>query len=133
MPTGTASIFDTAGNIQFNEVLGGTSNFGNITVRPDPNLERGYNWEYSASVQHELVPRVVGDGRLLPPAVLQPADHRQPERDRQRVESVHDPDADRPTAADLRSPIHDVQPERNKVGTATDNLYTYLDRETDDL
>jgi hypothetical protein len=29
-----------------------------VTVRPDPALPRGYNWEYSAVVQHELFPRV---------------------------------------------------------------------------
>jgi hypothetical protein len=52
------SLFDANGNIQFNEVIGGTSNFGQITNRPDPDLARGYNWEYSASVQHELFPRV---------------------------------------------------------------------------
>ncbi len=52
------SILDANGNIQFNEVIGGTSNFGQITNRPDPELERGHNWEYSASVQHELTDRV---------------------------------------------------------------------------
>lgn len=52
------SIFDAAGNIQFNEVIGGTSNFGQITSRPDPELERGYNWEYSTSVQHQLMERL---------------------------------------------------------------------------
>ena len=52
------SILDAAGNIQFNEVIGGTSNFGQITSRPDPDLLRGYNWEYSASVQHQLMERV---------------------------------------------------------------------------
>jgi hypothetical protein len=52
------SILDAAGNIQFNEVIGGTSNFGQITSRPDPELERGYNWEYSTSVQHQLMERV---------------------------------------------------------------------------
>ena len=26
--------------------------------RPDPNLERENNWEYSASIQHEIAPRV---------------------------------------------------------------------------
>ena len=52
------SILDANGNIQFNEVIGGTSNFGQITSRPDPDLERGHNWEYSASVQHELMERV---------------------------------------------------------------------------
>jgi hypothetical protein len=52
------SILDANGNLQFNEVLGGTSNFGQITTRPDPALDRGYNWEYDALVQHELMPRV---------------------------------------------------------------------------
>jgi hypothetical protein len=55
---GNKSIYDAAGNVQFSEVIGGTSNFGQITSRPDPALERGYNWEYSASVQHELMERV---------------------------------------------------------------------------
>src|SRR5688572_5081080 len=52
------SILDANGNIQLNEVIGGTSNFGGVTNRPDPDLERGYNWEYSGSVQHELMERV---------------------------------------------------------------------------
>jgi hypothetical protein len=55
---GNRSILDNNGNIQFNEVIGGTSNFGQITSRPDPDLNRGYNWEYNASVQHELISRV---------------------------------------------------------------------------
>jgi hypothetical protein len=52
------SILDAAGNIQYNEVIGGTPNFGQITNRPDPNLARGYNWEYGLAVQHEVLPRV---------------------------------------------------------------------------
>jgi hypothetical protein len=51
------SIIDGAGNIQASEAVGGTSNFGQITSRPDPNLKRGYNWEYSAALQHEVLPR----------------------------------------------------------------------------
>jgi hypothetical protein len=55
-----SSIFDGNGNIQYNEVAAGTPNFGQATgtSRPDPNLARGYNWEYSAAVQHELMPKV---------------------------------------------------------------------------
>jgi Carboxypeptidase regulatory-like domain len=51
---------DADGNIQYNEVIGGSANFGQFTgsLRPDPDLERGYNWEYSLSVQHELMPKV---------------------------------------------------------------------------
>ncbi len=52
------SILDANGNIQFNEVLGGTPNFGQVTNRPDPDLARGYNWEYGVSIQHELMPRL---------------------------------------------------------------------------
>jgi hypothetical protein len=52
------TIFDAAGNIEVNEVGPRTANYGQITVRPDTALARGYNWEYSAVVQHELFPRV---------------------------------------------------------------------------
>lgn len=55
---GNKSIYDAAGQIQFAEVIGGTTNFGQITSRPDPNLQRGYNWEYNASIQHQLMDRV---------------------------------------------------------------------------
>jgi hypothetical protein len=57
---GNRTIFDANGNIQFNEVAPGRSNFGLLTGsnRPDPELKRGYNWEYSVSVAHELMPKV---------------------------------------------------------------------------
>ena len=57
---GNRSIFDANGNIRYNEVAAGTPNFGQATgtSRPDPDLARGYNWEYSVSVQHELMPKV---------------------------------------------------------------------------
>ena len=35
-----------------------TSASSSGTSRPDPDLKRGYNWEYSVSVQHELMPKV---------------------------------------------------------------------------
>ena len=55
---GNKTVFDSAGNIQKAEVIGGTSNFGQITSHPDPDLQRGYNWEYNASVQHELMSKL---------------------------------------------------------------------------
>ena len=57
---GNRSIFDANGNIQYNEVSAGAANFGQATgtSRPDPDLARGYNWEYSVSLQHEIIPKV---------------------------------------------------------------------------
>jgi hypothetical protein len=54
------SILDANGNLQFNEVLGGSSNFGaySATRRPDEDLRRGYNWEQSVAIEHELMPRI---------------------------------------------------------------------------
>ncbi len=52
------TILNPDGTIQTSEVIGGTSNFGQITQRLDPNLNRGYNWEYSAVFQRELRPRL---------------------------------------------------------------------------
>src|SRR5262249_12707446 len=54
---GDKTILNADGSVQTNEVIGGTSNFGQITQRPDPNLKRGYNWEYSALLQREIMPR----------------------------------------------------------------------------
>ena len=56
------TIFDSAGNVQFNE-LGVTSNNnfgipGLGTTQFDPALPRPTNWEESVSVQHALFPRV---------------------------------------------------------------------------
>ena len=111
---GNKSILDAAGNIQFSEVIGGTSNFGQITSRPDPDLQRGYNWEYSASVQHQLMERVsvtagyyrrkfynldVTDNLNLAVTDWTP---------------VRDHDADRSAAAAVGPADHDVQPQRQQ-------------------
>jgi hypothetical protein len=121
------SILDAAGNIQYNEVFGGTANFAQITNRPDPDLKRGYNWEYAAQVQHELTARVsvsagyyhrrfynldVTDNLNLavtdwnPFQITGPTDPRLP----LSGESI--------TMYSLQS---------NKVGVATDNLRTFSD------
>jgi hypothetical protein len=52
------TIYDAAGNIETTEVGPRTANYGQVTSRPDPALARGNNWEYSAVIQHELMPRV---------------------------------------------------------------------------
>ncbi len=56
------TILDAAGNIEVNEVGARPPNYGQVTVRPDPALARGYNWEYSAVLQHELDAAHIGDG-----------------------------------------------------------------------
>ncbi len=97
-----------AGNIQFNEVIGGTSNFGQITSRPDPELLRGYNWEYSTSVQHELMERVsvtVGYYRRNF-YNLEVIDNLNLARD--RLEPVRHHNADRSAAAAVRHADHHV-------------------------
>ncbi|MBZ5559900.1 MAG: TonB-dependent receptor [Acidobacteriia bacterium] len=119
------TILNADGSIQTNEVIGGTSNFGQITQRPDPNLARGYNWEYSAVVQRELLPRVsvtagyyrrdfyniqVTDNQNLaatdwsPYGIVTPTDPRLPLS---------------------AQPIPMYTMNANKVGVATDNLITY--------
>ena len=57
---GNRSVLDAQGNLQRNEIIGGTANFGQVsgTDRPDPNLKREYNWESGVQIQHELFPRV---------------------------------------------------------------------------
>lgn len=56
---GDKTILNADGSIQTNEVIApANSNFGQITSRPDPNLKRGYNWEYTAVLQRELWRRV---------------------------------------------------------------------------
>src|SRR5262245_3661397 len=66
------SPFDAAGNLQLNELTNSvnTANFGrNIatTTTTDPAVlegwgVRGYNWEYTVSGQHELMPKVSVSG-----------------------------------------------------------------------
>ena len=55
---GDGTILNADGTIQTNEVIGGTTNFGQVTTKLDPALARGYNWEYSAIIQREIRPRI---------------------------------------------------------------------------
>jgi hypothetical protein len=119
------SIVDAAGNIQASEAIGGTSNFGQITQRPDPSLARGYNWEYSASIQHELMPRVsVTAGYYRRNYYnLQVADNQNVALADWNAFSIATPtDTRLPLSG---QPIAMYNLNANKVGIATDNLITY--------
>ena len=119
------SILDAAGNIQTNEVIGGTSNFGQITVRPDPALARGYNWEYSAQVQRELMPRTsVTVGFYHRDFYnLQVVDNQNLTAADWTALSIATPVDTRLPLSGQPIPLYTLTP--TKVGTATDNLYTY--------
>jgi hypothetical protein len=119
------SIFDTAGNIQTGEVIGGTSNFGQITSRPDPNLLRGYNWEYNTSVQHELFPRVSVSAGFYRRQFynLEVVDNQNLTRDDWTPFTILTPNDPRLSAAG--QPITMYTLNTNKLGVASDNLRTF--------
>jgi hypothetical protein len=124
---GNRSIFDSAGNIQFNEVIGGTSNFGQITSRPDPELRRGYNWEYSTSVQHQLIERV-----SVTAGYYRRNFYNLDVIDNQNVALTDWTSFGISTPTDPRlplsaAPITMYTLNANKTGVATDNLRTYSD------
>jgi len=75
----------------------------------------------------------VGHRRLLPPAVLQPADPRQPECRRERLELVRDRGADRHQTADVRSAAPALQPEPQQERRGDRRSVYILDRESHDL
>jgi hypothetical protein len=57
---GDRTVLNPDGSVQIDEIGARTANFGlpSGTNRPDPDLKRGHNWEYSVQLQHELFPRV---------------------------------------------------------------------------
>ncbi|MBI3492739.1 MAG: TonB-dependent receptor [Acidobacteria bacterium] len=119
------SILDANGNIQTNEVIGGSSNFGQLTVRPDPNLARGYNWEYSAVVQHELFPRVsISAGYYRRQFYnLQVTDNQNLTAAEWTAYSINTPADTRLPLSGQPIPMYTLN--ANKVGGAIDNLVTY--------
>ena len=119
------TILNADGSVQTNEVIGGTSNFGQITQRPDPGLVRPYNWEYSALIQRELVPRVsVTAGyyrRIFYDAQI--ADNQNVSQGDWTTYTINTPtDTRLPLSG---QPITMYTLNAGKVGVATDNLITY--------
>ena len=110
-------------------MIGGTSNFGQITNRPDPDLLRGYNWEYNA----------IGPAPADRPRVSMTAGFYRRQFYNLDVtdnlnlgvdglDHVRHHHADRSAAADVRRADHDVQPQRRtRWASPTDNLRTFSD------
>ena len=125
---GNRSVLDAAGNVQRNEILGGTANFGQAsgTDRPDPALQREYNWEYGAVIQHELFPRVSVSGGY----------HRRTYGNLAVTDNLN-LGVDEWSPFTITAPLDDRLPggggypitmytlNANKVGSATDNLRTF--------
>ena len=125
---GNRSVLDANGNLQRNEIIGGTANFGQAsgTDRPDPALQREYNWEYGATIQHELFPRVSVSGGY----------HRRTYGNLAVTDNLN-LSVDDWTPFTITAPVDDRLPggggfpitmytlNTNKVGAATDNLRTF--------
>ncbi len=124
------SLFDSAGNIQFGEVFGGTSNFGGITSRPDPDLLRAYNWEYNASVQHQLMDRLSMTAGIYRRQFynLDVTDNTNLAVTDWSPFSITTPTDPRLPASGSAITMHSLNP--NKVGVPTDNLRTFSDINT---
>jgi hypothetical protein len=119
------TILDAAGNIEVNEVGARTANFGQVNVRPDPSLARGYNWEYSAVVQHELFPRVsVTAGYYRRDFYnLQVADNQNLTAADWSALSIATPTDTRLPLSGQPIPLYSLN--TNRVGSPVDNLLTY--------
>ena len=125
---GDKTILNADGSIQTNEVIGGTSNFGQITARPDPNLLRGYNWEYSAVLQREIV-----SGLAASVGYYRRDFYNTQVTDNQNVALTDWSPYTIVTPSDTRLPLSGQTFEMytlsaSKVGVATDNLITYSTR-----
>jgi hypothetical protein len=120
------TIIDAAGNIEVNEVGARTANYGQVTTRPDQNLARGYNWEYSAVLQHELMPRLsVTAGYYRRNFYnIQIYDNQNVAlSDWPTTFSVNTPTDPRLPLSGQPIPLYSLN--TNKVGVATDTLVTY--------
>ena len=122
---GDKTILNADGSIQTNEVIGGTSNFGQLTSRADPDLPRGYNWEYSAVVQRELRARLsVTAGYYRRNFYnLQVTDNQNVGASDWTTYSINTPADTRLALAAQPIPMYTLN--GGKVGVATDNLVTF--------
>jgi len=127
---GDKTIINADGSIQTNEVIGGTSNFGQITSRPDPNLLRGYNWEYSVVFQREIVPRVSATIGFYRRNFynIQIGDNQNVSQADWTQYSIATPNDTRLPQAGQPITMYTLNP--TKVGVATDNLITYSTADT---
>jgi hypothetical protein len=120
------TIFDANGNIEVNEVGARTANYGQVTTRPDSALARGYNWEYSAVLQHELMPRL-----SVTAGYYRRSYYNIQVNDNQNVAlsdwpttfSINTPTDTRLPLSGQPIPLYSLN--ANKVGVATDTLVTY--------
>jgi len=119
------TIYDASGNIEVNEVGARPPNYGQVTVHPDPALARGNNWEYSALLQHELLPRIsVTVGFYHRDFYnLQILDNQNLSASDWTALSVLTPTDARLPLSGQPIPLYSLNPA--KVGIATENLYTY--------
>jgi hypothetical protein len=124
------TILNPDGSIQTNEVIGGTSNFGQITQRPDPDLKRGYNWEYSAVLQHEVMPRTsISVGYYHRDFYnLQVTDNQNLSASEWSPYTINTPTDPRLPLSGQPITMYTLNP--NKVGIATDNLVTFSTKNT---
>ena len=120
------TIFDASGNIETAEVGPRTANYGQVTSRLDPALARGYNWEYSAVLQHELMPRL-----SVTAGFYRRNFYNLQVNDNQTVSasdwsapfSINTPNDARLPLAGQPIPLYNLN--AAKVGVATDTLVTY--------
>jgi hypothetical protein len=122
---GDKTILNADGSIQTNEVLGGTSSFGQVTSRPDPNLPRGYNWEYSLVLQRELRPRLSASAGYYRRDFynIQVNDNLNVGPSDWISYTVNTPTDSRLPLSGQPITLYTLNP--TKVGVATDNLATY--------
>jgi carboxypeptidase family protein len=122
---GDKTIINADGSIQTNEVLGGTSSFGQVTSRPDPNLPRGYNWEYSLVLQRELRPRLSASAGYYRRDFynIQVNDNLNVGPSDWISYTVNTPTDSRLPLSGQPITLYTLNP--TKVGVATDNLATY--------